>query len=59
MPKFQHQGKEKKAYVEKMFNDISKRYDLFNTLSSVGIDRYWREKLTKTFKLYKLNISSI
>ena len=55
MSKFQHQGKEKKAYVEKMFNDISKRYDLFNTLSSLGIDRYWRGKLAGTFKLNKTN----
>tara|TARA_B100000029_G_scaffold446541_1_gene467752 strand:- start:606 stop:1325 length:720 start_codon:yes stop_codon:yes gene_type:complete len=55
MAKFQHQGKEKKVYVEKMFNDISKRYDLFNTLSSLGIDRYWRGKLTSTFNLNKKN----
>ena len=55
MPKFQHQGKEKKVYVEKMFNDISKRYDLFNTLSSLGIDRYWRGKLTNSFNLNKNN----
>ena len=40
---FIHQGKDKKKYVENMFDDISKRYDLFNTISSFGIDRYWRK----------------
>jgi len=51
MSKFIHQGQEKKAYVKSMFNDISYRYDLFNTLSSFGIDRYWRYRLTKKFDL--------
>ena len=51
MSNFSHQGKEKKIYVEKMFNDISKRYDLFNTLSSFGLDRYWRKKLVSVFNL--------
>jgi len=51
MSKFIHQGQEKKAYVESMFNDISNRYDLFNTISSFGIDRYWRYRLTKKFNL--------
>ena len=49
MSKFAHTGEEKKVYVIKMFNDISKRYDLFNSLSSFGIDRYWRMKLTQNF----------
>ena len=51
MSKFIHQGKEKKIYVENMFDDISKKYDLFNTISSFGIDRYWRRKLTDKFNL--------
>ena len=51
MSKFVHEGKDKKIFVEDMFNDISKRYDLFNTLSSMGIDRYWRYKLVKKFNL--------
>jgi len=53
MSNFSHQGREKKVYVEKMFNDISKRYDLFNTVSSFGLDRYWRGKLTSKFNLNK------
>ena len=51
MSKFVHEGQEKKAYVKSMFNDISYRYDLFNTLSSFGIDRYWRYRLIKKFNL--------
>ena len=51
MAKFIHQGNEKKKYVEGMFNDISLRYDLFNTLSSMGIDKYWRSRLVKNFNL--------
>jgi len=51
MSKFAHEGKDKKIFVEDMFNDISKRYDLFNTLSSIGIDRYWRYRLVKKFNL--------
>tara|TARA_B110000438_G_C15773658_1_gene633062 strand:- start:690 stop:1409 length:720 start_codon:yes stop_codon:yes gene_type:complete len=51
MSKFIHHGEEKKKYVKDMFNDISKRYDLFNLLSSMGIDRYWRYRLAGKFKL--------
>ena len=53
MSKFIHEGQEKKAYVKSMFNDISHRYDIFNLLSSFGIDRYWRYRLTHNFKLKK------
>ena len=53
MSKFIHEGQEKKAYVKSMFNDISHRYDIFNLLSSFGIDRYWRYRLTNKFKLKK------
>ena len=48
---YRGQGNQKKKYVEEMFNDISRRYDLFNTLSSLGIDRYWRNRLIKKFNL--------
>jgi demethylmenaquinone methyltransferase / 2-methoxy-6-polyprenyl-1,4-benzoquinol methylase len=36
--------KSKKAQVAKMFNNISRRYDLLNHLLSFGIDIYWRKK---------------
>ncbi len=35
-------NEEKKAFVEKKFSAISPRYDLLNSLLSMGIDRYWR-----------------
>ena len=53
MSKFIHTGEEKKTYVKDMFNDISNRYDLFNTISSFGVDRYWRYNLVKKFNLNK------
>ena len=53
MSNFSHQGNEKKKYVEEMFNDISKKYDLFNTISSFGLDRYWRRRLISSFYLDK------
>ena len=51
MSKFIHEGENKKVFVKDMFNDISSRYDIFNTLSSMGIDRYWRYRLIKKFNL--------
>jgi len=51
MSNFIHEGQKKKVFVEDMFNDISKRYDLFNMLSSMGIDRYWRYRLVNKFNL--------
>jgi len=53
MSKFIHHGDDKKSYVKEMFNDISSRYDLFNLLSSFGIDRYWRFRLVNKFTLDK------
>ena len=53
MSKFTHHGEDKKTYVKDMFNDISDRYDLFNTISSFGVDKYWRYNLVKKFNLNK------
>ena len=53
MSKFIHHGEDKKTYVKDMFNDISNRYDLFNTISSFGVDRYWRYNLVRKFNLNK------
>ncbi len=53
MSKFIHSGNDKKNHVKEMFNDISGRYDLFNLISSFGIDRYWRYRLVSKFNLDK------
>jgi demethylmenaquinone methyltransferase/2-methoxy-6-polyprenyl-1,4-benzoquinol methylase len=34
----------KKSQVARMFNNISRRYDLLNHLLSAGVDIYWRRK---------------
>ena len=48
-PYNQDQGS-KKEQVAKMFNNISKRYDLLNHLLSCGIDILWRKKAIKLLK---------
>jgi demethylmenaquinone methyltransferase/2-methoxy-6-polyprenyl-1,4-benzoquinol methylase len=40
----------KKEQVARMFNNISKRYDLLNHLLSLGIDRGWRNKAIRQLK---------
>ena len=37
----------KKKQVEKMFDNIAKRYDLLNHSLSFGMDYYWRRKAIK------------
>lgn len=51
-PYNQDQGS-KKEQVAKMFNNISKRYDLLNHLLSCGIDILWRKKAIKLLKDHK------
>ena len=51
MPEFIHTGKDKKKFVEKMFDDISSNYDFLNRLLSFGIDIYWRKKLIQTMDI--------
>ena len=43
-PNFKHEGEGKKEFVQKMFDDISPRYDFLNHFLSMGIDIYWRRK---------------
>jgi demethylmenaquinone methyltransferase/2-methoxy-6-polyprenyl-1,4-benzoquinol methylase len=37
-------GRDKKAEVELMFDNISGKYDILNKILSLGIDRNWRKK---------------
>ena len=53
LPTFKHSGDGKKEFVEKMFDDISPRYDFLNHFLSLGIDKFWRNKF-----LNKLNIQN-
>lgn len=42
---------DKNAYVRKMFNNISGRYDFLNHFLSLNIDRYWRRRAVEVSKL--------
>jgi len=44
---YKHEAGSKKEQVAKMFNNISKRYDLLNRVLSLGIDIVWRKKAIK------------
>ncbi|GAB3648207.1 bifunctional demethylmenaquinone methyltransferase/2-methoxy-6-polyprenyl-1,4-benzoquinol methylase UbiE [Echinicola sediminis] len=44
---YKDQQEGKKTQVAKMFNNISKRYDLLNHMLSLGIDIIWRKKAIK------------
>ena len=47
---YQDQPGTKTEQVARMFNNISKRYDLLNHLLSLGIDIYWRKQAIKVLK---------
>lgn len=47
---YKNEDGSKKEQVAKMFNKISKRYDLLNHLLSLGIDIVWRKKAIKKLK---------
>ena len=51
LPKFKHAGKGKKEFVQKMFDDISPRYDFLNHFLSLGIDIYWRRKFIQNLNI--------
>ena len=40
------QGSQRSKYVEEMFDRISKRYDLMNSLMSAGRHKNWRREAT-------------
>ena len=48
---FKHSGEGKKEYVQKMFDDISPRYDFLNHFLSIGIDIYWRNKFIRNLNI--------
>lgn len=50
--KYKHVGKDKKKFVQSMFDKISFKYDFFNHLTTFYIDKYWRFQFIK-----KLNIN--
>lgn len=43
----------KEKYVREMFNSIAKRYDLLNTIMSLGMDTHWRKYAVKISKIKK------
>jgi demethylmenaquinone methyltransferase/2-methoxy-6-polyprenyl-1,4-benzoquinol methylase len=50
---YKNQSSSKKEQVARMFNNISRRYDLLNHLLSLGIDIYWRKRAIKLLKPYQ------
>ena len=50
---YQNSDLSKKSQVEKMFNNISKEYDILNRVISFGIDVSWRKKIVKILKSKK------
>lgn len=46
---FKHQ-KEKKDFVQQKFSAVSTKYDLLNSLLSLGIDRLWRHNTAEELK---------
>ena len=51
--KYTHIGKDKKDFVQTMFDKISFKYDFFNHLATFYIDKYWRYQFIR-----KLNVKT-
>ena len=51
LPSFKHAGEGKKEFVQKMFDDISPRYDFLNHFLSLGVDIYWRRKFIRNLNI--------
>ena len=51
LPHFKHSGEGKKEFVQKMFDDISPRYDFLNHFLSLGMDIYWRKMFIKNLNI--------
>ena len=58
--KYTHIGKDKKHFVQTMFDIISFKYDFFNHLTTFYIDKYWRYQFIKRLNMKKgMNILDI
>ena len=58
--KYTHIGKDKKDFVQTMFDKISFKYDFFNHLATFYIDKYWRYQFIRRLNIKKeMNILDI
>ena len=46
----------KKNIIKKLFNDVSKKYDLMNDIMSLGLHRIWKRDLIKKVKKEKAKV---
>ena len=49
--KYKHIGKDKKDFVQTMFDKISFKYDFFNHLATFYIDKYWRYQFIRSLNV--------
>ena len=49
--KYTHIGKDKKDFVQTMFDKISFKYDFFNHLATFYIDKYWRYQFIRRLNI--------
>ena len=58
--KYKHIGKDKKDFVQTMFDKISFKYDFFNHLATFYIDKYWRYQFIRRLNIKQgMNILDI
>ena len=58
--KYTHVGKDKKHFVQTMFDKISFKYDFFNHLATFYIDKYWRYQFIRKLNIKKgMNVLDI
>ncbi|MAR15410.1 MAG: bifunctional demethylmenaquinone methyltransferase/2-methoxy-6-polyprenyl-1,4-benzoquinol methylase UbiE [Candidatus Marinimicrobia bacterium] len=58
--KYKHIGKDKKDFVQTMFDKISFKYDFFNHLATFYIDKYWRYQFIRRLNIKKgMNVLDI
>ena len=49
----------KKAVIKKLFNDVSKNYNIMNDLMSLGLHRVWKRDMVLAVSKEKANIISV